>query len=80
MSVCMCDCVSVCVKGHSLKYVGVGEFLEQFHLVPFPDPVHPLVDLQDHDFICGNVAHLGGGVGRGDMCGEECEGVRKGSV
>ena len=48
----------------------MGEFLEQFHLVPFPDPVHPLVDFQDHDFICSNVAHLGGG----GMCGEECEG------
>ena len=40
----------------------MGEFLEQFHLVPFPDPVHPLVDFQDHNFICGNVAHLGGEV------------------
>ena len=47
----------------------MGEFLEQFHLVPFPDPVHPLVDFQDHDFICGNVAHLGGEVEGGNVWG-----------
>ena len=56
---------------HSLQYVGVGESLEKFHLVSFPDPVHPLVDLQHHDFIRGNVTHLGREVGRGNVCGEE---------
>ena len=68
--VCACECVHGCVY-HSLQYVGVGESLEKFHLISFPDPVHSLVDLQHHDFIRGNVTYLGRGVGRENVCGGE---------